>query len=41
VEAVAMNDPDKNVIKVDPGTLLFVITAVLLLPLLLTGFFAH
>jgi hypothetical protein len=44
-----MNDPDKfknpkklnrdpNIIKLDPGTLLLIITALLLVPLILTGF---
>jgi hypothetical protein len=33
-----MRDPDKNVIKVDPGTLLLIISALILLPLLITGF---
>lgn len=30
----------KNIIPIDPGTALLVITVLLLLPLLLTGFFA-
>jgi hypothetical protein len=34
-----MSDPqEKNVINIDPGTALFVVTALLLVPLLLMGF---
>jgi len=40
-----MNDPnqkeDKNIIKVDAATLTAIIVALLLLPLLLTGFIAQ
>jgi hypothetical protein len=37
-----MREPDKkNVIKVDPGTLLAIVAALILLPLMLTGFFSH
>lgn len=36
-----MKEPEKNVIDVDPGTLLLIMTVILFLPLLLTGFFAH
>lgn len=35
------NVPEKNVIDIDPGTLLLIVTAALFLPLVLTGFFAH
>jgi hypothetical protein len=34
-----MSDPDKNTVKIDPGTLVFIISALLLLPLLFSGFF--
>lgn len=34
-----MNKPTKNVIKVDPVTVVFVISGLLLIPLLLAGFF--
>ena len=33
--------PEKNVIDVDAATLLLIVSAVILLPLLITGFFAH
>ncbi len=36
-----MNKPPKNVIDVDAATLLLIVSAVILLPLLITGFFAH
>jgi hypothetical protein len=36
-----MPEPDKNEIKLDPGTVILIISALILLPLLLTGFFAH
>lgn len=40
-----MNKPDRkpnnNVIDVDAGTLLLIVSAVILLPLLLTGFMSH
>jgi hypothetical protein len=36
-----MADPDKNVIKVEPGTLLVIVVALLLLPLLITGFLSQ
>lgn len=36
-----MNNPNKdpNEIDIDPGTLLFIVVAILLVPLLLSGFF--
>jgi hypothetical protein len=34
-------NPDKNLVRVDPGTLLLVTVAVLLIPLLIAGFFSH
>ncbi len=33
--------PKDNVIDVDAATLLLIVSAVILLPLLITGFFAH
>jgi hypothetical protein len=37
-----MREPDKkNIIKVDPGTLLAIVAALILVPLLITGFFAQ
>lgn len=33
--------PKQTIIDVDAATLLLIVTAVILLPLLLTGFFAH
>jgi hypothetical protein len=36
-----MPDPEKNVINIEPGTLLLIISALLLLPLLLVGFFSQ
>ena len=40
-----MNKPRKkvneNVVDVDAGTLLLVVSALILLPLLFTGFFSH
>jgi hypothetical protein len=36
-----MPQPDKNIIKVEPGTLLVIVVAALLIPLLLTGIFSH
>ncbi len=35
-----MSSSDKNEIKVEPGTLVLIIVAFLLLPLLITGFVA-
>jgi hypothetical protein len=34
-------DLAKNKIAIEPGTLVFIISVVLLLPLILTGLFAH
>lgn len=36
-----MSDREKNVINIEPGTLLFIVAALLLLPLLLTGFLSQ
>ncbi len=36
-----MSKPPKNIINVDPGTIAVIIFALLLLPLLLTGFLSH
>jgi hypothetical protein len=33
-----MSDPQKNHIKIDPATLVLIVSALILLPLLLTGF---
>lgn len=33
-----MNEREKNVITVEPGTLLFIVTALLFIPLILAGF---
>jgi hypothetical protein len=38
---MATPNPDKNVIRVEPGTLLLWTVAILLIPLLLAGFFSH
>ncbi len=35
------NKPDPNLIKIEPGTLVAIITVLLLLPLLLTGFMSQ
>lgn len=34
-----MPDPEKNVIKIDPGTVVLIVSILLLLPLLFAGFF--
>jgi len=36
-----MPDPKMNVVKVDAGTLLLIVSALILLPLLLTGFLSQ
>jgi hypothetical protein len=36
-----MPEPEKNIIKIEPGTLLLIISLLILLPLLLAGFFAQ
>lgn len=36
-----MDRKEKNIINIEPGTLVIIITALLLLPLLLTGFVFH
>jgi hypothetical protein len=38
---LSMSEQQKNIIRIEPGTLLLIITAMLLLPLLLVGFFSH
>jgi hypothetical protein len=40
-KVIIMSDRDKNVIDVDAVTLIAVIVAILFIPLLLTGLFAH
>ncbi len=35
------NQPPRNEIDVDAGTLLLIISALILVPLLFTGFFSH
>lgn len=35
------NQPPNNEIDVDAGTLLLIVSALILLPLLFTGFFSH
>lgn len=44
--AIVMADPkrnidERNIIRVEPGTLLVIITVLLLVPLLLTGFLSQ
>ncbi|MEO1145292.1 MAG: hypothetical protein AAFY26_06810 [Cyanobacteria bacterium J06638_22] len=44
--AIAMADPkrnidERNIIRIEPGTLLVIITVLLLVPLLLTGFLSQ
>jgi preprotein translocase subunit Sec61beta len=34
-----MRDPQKNQIKIDPATLVLIVSVLILLPLLITGFF--
>lgn len=36
-----MPEPDKNIVKVEPGTLLIIVVALLLIPLLFTGFLSQ
>jgi hypothetical protein len=36
-----MPEPDKNLVKIQPGTLLLIISLLILVPLLLAGFFAQ
>lgn len=36
-----MKDPDKNTLKIDPGTLVAIVSALILLPLLIAGFFSQ
>jgi hypothetical protein len=33
-----MPDPQKNIVNIEPGTLVLIITALLLIPLLIAGF---
>jgi hypothetical protein len=36
-----MPNPDKNIIKIEPGTLVLIVSLLLLLPLLFTGFLSQ
>jgi hypothetical protein len=36
-----MPEPDKNIIRIEPGTLLILTIAFLLIPLLVAGFVSH
>ncbi|BAY11008.1 hypothetical protein NIES2098_41850 [Calothrix sp. NIES-2098] len=36
-----MPEPDKNILKLDPGTLVLIVSILILLPLLLAGFFSQ
>lgn len=36
-----MRDPNENVIKIDAGTLLVIVSALILVPLLLAGFLSQ
>lgn len=36
-----MRDPKTNVVEVDAGTLLLIVSALILLPLLITGFLSQ
>jgi len=36
-----MRDPKPNVLKIDAGTLVLIVSALILLPLLFTGFFSQ
>lgn len=36
-----MQDPKKTVLKIEPGTLVMIVSALLLLPLLLAGFISQ
>jgi hypothetical protein len=36
-----MRDPNENVVKIEPGTLLAIVAALILVPLLLTGFLSQ
>ena len=36
-----MRDPNENVVKIDPGTLLAIVAALILVPLLVTGFLSQ
>ncbi|MGL5794779.1 MAG: hypothetical protein ACRC06_10295 [Waterburya sp.] len=37
----AMKEPPKNTLKLDAGTIVLIISALILLPLLFTGFISH
>jgi len=36
-----MRDPEKNVIKIDPATLVLIVSILILLPLLVAGFLSQ
>ncbi|AVH70589.1 hypothetical protein NLP_1843 [Nostoc sp. 'Lobaria pulmonaria (5183) cyanobiont'] len=36
-----MRDPEKNHIKIDPATLVLIVSVLILLPLLVVGFFSQ
>ncbi len=36
-----MRDPQKNHIKIDPATLVLIVSALILLPLIITGFLSQ
>lgn len=36
-----MSQQEKNIIKIEPGTLVAIIAVLLLVPLLVVGFFSH
>ena len=36
-----MRDPNENIVKIDPGTLLAIVAALILVSLLLTGFLSQ
>ena len=36
-----MEEPPKNTLNIDAGTIVLIVSALILLPLLLTGFISH
>ncbi|MEP0871511.1 hypothetical protein NDA01_17005 [Trichocoleus desertorum AS-A10] len=40
-ESNTMPNPEKNIIKLEPGTLLLIVSALILLPLLFVGFLSQ
>ncbi|MBD2120672.1 hypothetical protein [Trichocoleus sp. FACHB-262] len=40
-ESNKMPNPEKNIIKLEPGTLLLIVSALILLPLLFVGFLSQ